>query len=599
MDDEGGTPCGAGVLLDDRHVLTCAHVVRYAGAAPDGTTARVRISSVACRPEWTRAARVAPGTWVHRNDTQRGDVALLELDEPAGCGLRTALWKAPISGGTVRVYGFPRAEPFGMGTDARLAGSGGRQGEWGLLKQVHTDEPWIERGYSGAGVMALGGEFDGRVIGIVVADYVDGDAKAAWMLPVETIQWYLPRIGRFEGDRTDELGSAHGELSDDVLGDPLRLALTQELTRLLDSDWAGTVVVGTGGTTAVGDSWLVRLVRTADPAARATVSDAELTGAPGDTVLGLGAIDAAYDARGRSVAEVCGYLARRFGLPGGEAAEVAWQLLRRRPPACLVVGGVDRARDPEALQRELLGELALRARSRGLRLVLGFEGAPPDDLRHDVSLDPEPLTGSAGRSVTAREVQAVVGRLAAEEEAAASLQQEWGVRFFAAPRLPARAAPRLRVRLAVARATEPNPELAAVHDHAVTARAAVARFDHALRRLVGTHEDLTSDLELHRLRATRHFGAEDRRLADLHAPAARALQTVPIDLTTARELIRCYTDEVARRVEEHQATEAGHRAGARHAAEPDPPPGAPPADRLEHPLGARPDDNTDRHIDEG
>lgn len=96
VDDAAGDPCGAGVLLDDRHVLTCAHVVRYAGAAPgSGAVPGVRVSSVACRPEWTRTARVAPGTWVHDHDTQRGDVALLELDEPAGCGTRTTLWKAP------------------------------------------------------------------------------------------------------------------------------------------------------------------------------------------------------------------------------------------------------------------------------------------------------------------------------------------------------------------------------------------------------------------------------------------------------------------------------------------------------------------------
>ncbi|AZQ37165.1 serine protease [Streptomyces cyaneochromogenes] len=553
VDDEDGTPCGAGVLLDDRHVLTCAHVVRYAGAAPGGTTRHVRISSVACRPEWTRPARVAPGTWVHEDGTQRGDVALLELDEPAGCGTRTTLWKAPISGGTVRVYGFPHADPLGMGADAQLAGSGGREGEWGLMKRVRLGDPWIERGYSGAGVLARGGEFDGRVIGIVVADFVDGDAKAAWMLPTETVLTYLPQIGELgfvEGDAADELGRSRGALAEDVLDDPLRLALTQELTRQLDSGRPGTVVVGTGGTTAVGDSWLVRLVRTADPAARATVSDAELTGAPGDTVLGLGAIDAAYDARGKSVADVCGYLARRFGLPNGDADAVAWHLLRRRPPACLVVGGVDRAEDPQALVRELLGTLAERARSRGLRLVLGFEGAPPQDLAHDVSLDPEPIRGSVVGGVTTAQAQRVVGRLAGEEDAAAALDQEWGVRFFDPPRLPPRDAPRLRVRLAVARATEPSPELTAVHDRAVAARAAVAGFDHALRRMVETHQDLSSTLELHRVRAARYFGDEDRRLAELHAPAARALQTVPIRLADARRAVRRYTDEVNRRIEE-------------------------------------------------
>ncbi|WNM34425.1 serine protease [Streptomyces sp. Li-HN-5-11] len=551
VDDEQGNPCGAGVLLDDWHVLTCAHVVRFAGAEPGGPAARVRISSVACRPEWTRTARVAPGSWVHENGTRRGDVALLELDESAGCGTRTTLWKVPISGGTVRVYGFPQAEPYGIGTDAELAGSGGRQGEWGLLKQLRAGDPWIEEGYSGAGVVALDGRFEGRVIGMVVADFVNGDARAAWMLPTETVLTYLPQIREFTGgDRTDELAPSAGELPGDVLGDPLRLALTRELTRLLDDGWAGTVVVRTSGSTGVGDSWLVRLVRTADPAARATVSDEELTRAPGDTVLRLGSIDAAYDARGRTVAEVRDYLAGRFGLEGGSVEAVVGQLLHRTPPACLVVGSVDLADDPDALVRELLGPLAFRARSRGLRLVLGFVNRPPGDLPHEVSLDPEPLIGATTGRVTSAEAQAAVGQLAAEEEAAARLQEEKAWQYFRAPRLPQAAAPRLRVRLSVARTTEPNPELGAVHDEAVRALAGTEDYGRAVRRMIRTHQDLSTSLELHRVRAARYFGDEDRRLGELHAPAARALQTVPIDLKAARKLVRRYTDEVNRRIDE-------------------------------------------------
>lgn len=555
VDAEDGTPCGAGVLLDDRHALTCAHVVRYAGAGPEGTATRVRISSVACREEWSRTARVAPGSWVHRNGTRRGDVALLELDEPAECGTVTTLWRAPISGGRVRVYGFPRAEPFGIGADAELSGPGGRAGEWGLLNQVRDGGPWIEEGYSGAGVMALGGEFDRHVIGIVVADYVNGDARAAWMLPTETVLAYLPQIERFiDGGRTNHLGPSAGSWPDDVLGDTLRLALTRELTGLLGGGWSGTAVVGTGGATGAGASWLLRLVRTADPAARAGFSDAELTDAPGDTVLGLGAIDAAYDARDRSVADVRGYLADRFGLPGGGSAQVVGQLLRRKPPACVVVGSVDRAENPEALVRELLGPLARRARTWGMRLVIGVEDRPSPDLAYEVSLDPGPLTGGppGGRTeaTTAAAAEAAVRQLAAAEDAATLLQVEQGWKFFSPPRLPPSAAPRLRVRLAVAREREPDPELAAIHARAVEALTVVLRFERNLRRLITICEELRTSLELHRVRAARFFGDEDLRLGDLHAPAARELRTPPIDLTAARTLVKRYTDEVNRRIDE-------------------------------------------------
>lgn len=554
MDDAEGNSHGAGVLLDDRYVLTCAHVVEFTGGAPGGSIDHLRITSVACNPEWTRTARVAPGSWVHEGDTQRGDVALLQLDEPADCGTRTTLWRAPLSGITVSAYGFPEASRMiGMGTDAELSGfSGGRDG-WGLLNLVRPGSPWIERGYSGAGVVVRDGEFKDRVIGIVVADYIDGGARAAWMLPTESIEVHLPQIKPYlDGGCVNRMQPPDEKWPNGVLDDALQLALTQELTRLLSGTWAGTAVVGTGNATGAGTSWLVRLVRTADPAARYGLSDAELTGAPGDTVLGLGAIDAAYDARGRTVAEVAGYLVDRFGLAGGEGRDIVRQLRRRRPPACLVVGSIDRAEDPEGLIRNLLGPLAARARSRGIRLVLGFESKPPADLSYDVFLDPERLVEavSGGVTVTAEEAEEAVGQLAAVEDGAARLQADGGLSFFAASRLPPAAAPRLRVRLAVARGRAPDPELAAIHAHAAAAHAEVTRYVDDLRRAITTLADLRKTLELHRVRAARYFGDEDRKLGDLYAPAARALQTPPIDLKAARKRVKYYTDEVNRRIEE-------------------------------------------------
>ncbi|MEV6008343.1 trypsin-like peptidase domain-containing protein [Streptomyces sp. NPDC051976] len=561
VDHADGTTCGAGVLLDDRHVLTCAHVVRNAEAAPQFGPEPLRITSVACHPEWSGTARLAPGSWMQKDGTQRGDVALLRLDAPADCGTRTTLWRVPLSGGEVSAYGFPEASRrIGMGTDAELAGSGGREGEWGLLHRVREGGPWIEPGYSGAGVAVKEGEFKDRVIGIVVADFVDGGARAAWMLPTETIQAYLPQIAPYiGGGRTSDLPD--DPWPDDVLGDSLRLALTQELTRLLGGKWAGTVVLGTGGATGAGASWLARLVRTADPAARAGLSDAELTGAPGDTVLGVGAIDAAFDVRGKRAEDLRRYLVARFGLPGGTDTEVVHQLLRRRPPACVVVGSVDLADDPEALVRGLLKPLATRARSRGVRLALGFEGPPPDDLAYDVSLYTEPLAASVPGRVTAREAEAAVERLAVKEEEAALLQAEWGPMFFGAPRPPSAAAPRLRVRLAVARGaapeSAPDPELAVIHAQACTAHDEAGRFTGALAKMRTEFEDRSSSLEVHRVRSARYFGDEDRPLGELYAAAVRTLRSPPVDLTAARRRVRRYTDEVNRRIEEA----SGHAGG--------------------------------------
>jgi hypothetical protein len=548
---------GAGILLDERHVLTCAHVVGDEGV-------RVTVRSAVCRPAWSVAGGVVPGSWVYPGgQTRRGDVALLVLDEAVPCDARARLWCAPISGGKVRAHGFPRTAPYGISANAELGGDGGRGGELGLLNRVDADGPWIEPGYSGAGVMMLDGDHAEHVIGIVVADYVVADdlvtpadrgVRAAWMMPTETIRHYLPSVAPYlAGESATRFGPSGGlpELARD---DTLRVALTQELARLLGGGWAGTVVLPGGGT---GTSWLIRLVRTADPATRATVSDAEITGAVRDTVLSLGAVDAAYDAHGASLAEIRRYLADRFGFGDGEADLVS-RLRERRPPVCLVVVGVDRAESPEALKRELLRPLAVSARSRGIRLVLGFDGAPPTDLPYEVSLDPAPVVRSLARGVdgvvggVGVDVEARLGKLGVAEEAVARLGSDNELRFRKPPRPPRAHAPRLRVRFAVARAAGSNAELAAIDGEIAAALDEIAAFEERSRRLDERLADLRHTLEVNRVRAARHFGAEDRRLGDLHDQASHALWQAPIDLRAAGALLDGYVVEIDRRIDESE-----------------------------------------------
>lgn len=534
---------GAGVLLDERHVLTCAHVVGDASQ-------QVTVRSAVCRPEWRATARVGPGSWVHRDDeTLRGDVTLLVLDEPAPCDARATLWLAPISGGMVRAYGFPPAEPYGIPADAELGGDGGRGGEFGLLNRVGAGRQWIEPGFSGSGVLKLDGDHAGHVIGIIVADYRNADARAAWMMPIETILRYLPDIARYvSGEPADRLGASGSGLPELARGDTLRVALTRELAGLLTGGWAGTVVLPGGGGT--GTAWLVRLVRTADPATRARTSDAELTAAPRDTVLELGTIDAAYDARGRSATEVTRYFSGRFGLPPDHPDPVR-EILRRKPPACIVIDGADRAEDPGALLREVLRPLAVSARSRGVRLVLGFDGPAPENLPYEVSLDPEPIDGGSPRLAVAVDVRARVAELAAAEADVATLSAGNERRFHEPPPLPPARAPRLRVRLAVAGAARHDPELAAVDEAAVAALGEIASFRQRSERMDGLLNDLRSTLEVNQVRAARHLPEEDQDLAVRYAQARRALWQAPIDLDTAGRSVVRYVAEVNRRIGDH------------------------------------------------
>jgi len=548
-----GSGRGAGVLLDEWHVLTCAHVVG------DEMTP-VTVQSAVCDPEWRTMARVVPGSWVFQGGgTRRGDVTLLRLGDAAPCDARAVLWCAPLSGGTVGAYGFPEAAaPYGIWAEAELAGDGGRWGELGLLNPVAAEGQWIEPGYSGAGVLVRGGDHAGHVVGIIAADYInvthygvpghqDKLARGAWMMPAETIRHYLPAAAPYvTGEPTGHFPSSGRRLPELARGDTLRVALTQELRRLLAGGWAGTVVLPGGGT-ATGTGWLVRLVRTADPATRAGTSSAELTAAPRDTVLHLGDIDAAYDAHGKTAADMMRYLTERFGVPPGDSSPIDW-LWKRQPPVCLVMVGVDRAQSPETLVRELLRPLAVRARSRGLRLVLGFDGPPPENLPYEVSLAPEPLAGGSAREVTAAGVAARVTELAAAEDEAARAGTRGERRFRRPPALPRAWAPRLRVRLAVARETDDNPELAAIEEAAVTALAEMVSFRTALAGLEDRLQELRNALEAHRERAARCFGAEDRQLGDLHGQAYRAVWQAPVDLRAAGAAVDRYKAEADRRV---------------------------------------------------
>ncbi|WP_353940732.1 serine protease [Streptomyces sp. HUAS MG91] len=546
IDDRHGGPCGAGVLLDDRSVLTCAHVVQQADAHPGaGPAAFLRVRSAVAAPEWRRTARVVEDVWAFEDGSRRGDVALLRLDEPVGHACPTELWKVPISGGQVRVYGFPAFEPYGIGVDAELAGSGGRAGEWGLLNRVHEGRPWIQPGYSGAGVMALDGAFAGQVVGIVVADYVDENGRAAWMVPVETMQTYLGRrITPYVRGVGIEVPSRGDPAAD--LDDPLQLALTRELARLLTSGWAGVALVATGRRTGPGSSWLVRLTETS----RAPGPDG---GAPRGTALPFGAVDAAYDARGRTPGEVCAYLAHRFGFDPGarDPAALVHRLLRRRPPPFVIVDGIDGAGDPHRLLADLLIPLARDARTRGLRLVLGVEGDPPDDLPYQVHLDPTPLPGTAApRPVTVDRAREAVARLARAEAEALLLERTTARRFLAPPRLPHGRAPRLTVRLAVARATFPHAEIAAIEARAVAAATDVDAYLTEVRAMDAAHEDLTVRLELYRALAEEHFGASDRELGALFTAAHSALRTAPVDLAAAGRRVPRYIAAVNRRIAE-------------------------------------------------
>jgi len=557
--DDDGNIVGAGVLLGQRQVITCAHVVEKAGknAGAGGVGARLLVESVQCEPPWKRSAQVMPGCWVPAGDTPLGDLALLKLDSPVSCHKGARLRRAPVRDIKVWARGFPDGDKIGTSAKGRLAGAT-NDGKW---VEIHPDADsrgqWA-RGFSGAGVAE--DNTSGDIIGIVMAVRGANPAAAAYMMPVETIIGYLPQVSSFAvgGSTSDPIFSIHSDrLADAAVSGaapPFEaaadVALRREIGRLFTAVWSGTAVI-TGGDPEDGSPWLALLVATADPAAvRRRLSGATIPKAPPGAVLEVGAIDLAIDAGGHDIDSIRHRIAERFQFPDGDCAELVERLLHHEPRPTLVIDRVDSAEDADGLMAGLVAPLAARARRRGLRIVLGFAAPPPDWLRHEISLGPQPVTGAAGEpsgSFDTGEVRRLIAELAVAEEELATRYAHVSARVAGTPVPSPGIAPWLRVRYEAATSGQPTAELALIGGRARTALADTDRRAVRLRELDRAHADLGAALRLYHKRAVQRFGPEDRELDKLYEPANTALRSGPCDLAAVQAAVHAYMDAVTGR----------------------------------------------------
>ncbi|MFD9188406.1 trypsin-like peptidase domain-containing protein [Streptomyces phaeochromogenes] len=207
-----GLVYGGGLLLNRTTALTCAHVVAAAlsldsaaagrACAPQG---RVLVDhSVATGHGEPGTAEVAEGSWFvsplqgggETNPALRMDFAVLTLQRPVPPGAPSAvLGSCPAPDGRIlRVLGYPKQAAHGIWVSARLIGTGGPCPVW---KQLDID--WgsgltIERGFSGAGVWD---PQSGRTVGLIAATFNRrGDARVAWMLPLDAVADQWPALRR-------------------------------------------------------------------------------------------------------------------------------------------------------------------------------------------------------------------------------------------------------------------------------------------------------------------------------------------------------------------------------------------------------------------
>jgi hypothetical protein len=188
-----GQVTGAGVLISDRHVLTCAHVVDADSGVLQGSPAPEAIVDVDFpdrRGVGHVRARVLDGGWFPEV-AEDGDIAILELDEPVGIPSAVVCRTAGRVKRQVSVVGYPPSARRGVRATARVAEPPAPETDWVQLDAVAAVGQHIERGFSGAGVAD---QEDGSVLGIIVTIQDDLHAGVSWMLPAETIVRYWPPL---------------------------------------------------------------------------------------------------------------------------------------------------------------------------------------------------------------------------------------------------------------------------------------------------------------------------------------------------------------------------------------------------------------------
>ena len=182
------TVVGAGFLVNEQHIFTCAHVVTQALDLPDDVPeapqAQIWLDFPLVAPKKLLTAEVV--YWEPKQEDETGDIAVLRLqaDPPDGCeAARLAeaedFWNHPF-----RAFGYPVGQDDGVWATGRLLG---RQAtHWIMIEDVKAQGFGVVQGFSGGPVWDT--QLEG-VVGMVVASNLPTtiDTKTAFVIPLDVL----------------------------------------------------------------------------------------------------------------------------------------------------------------------------------------------------------------------------------------------------------------------------------------------------------------------------------------------------------------------------------------------------------------------------
>ena len=188
--DRDGLPIGAGFVVGPRTIATCAHVVAAitdtdpeSAAAPESP---ITLDFPLATDFSEKTARVTG--WQPIRPDGSGDIALLELDEPADIPI-PPLWRIDAPWGRrFRVLGFPDGQPDGVWSCGEFRAP---QGTGWIQMHGSAAETRIEAGFSGSPVWD---DASGAIIGMTVAADARPGSSTGFLIPIDRVLGVDPRL---------------------------------------------------------------------------------------------------------------------------------------------------------------------------------------------------------------------------------------------------------------------------------------------------------------------------------------------------------------------------------------------------------------------
>jgi hypothetical protein len=183
-----GSIAGAGFLVSEKHVLTCAHVVAQAldvdQQAKQPPAGEVRLDFPLVAPGKTRSARVVFWQPVQAGAPDSAacveDIAGLEFEGEPPSGSQPARLVTPseLWGHSFRAFGFPSGYDDGVWASGVLRA--GQSSGWVQIEDVKETGYSVAPGFSGTPVLD---DAVGAVVGMVVVSEKRPDVRAAFIIP--------------------------------------------------------------------------------------------------------------------------------------------------------------------------------------------------------------------------------------------------------------------------------------------------------------------------------------------------------------------------------------------------------------------------------